>query len=102
MMISTAIGIRISLSSIVSNGTKDRQNLYWQFGRHRLWHVCLVLLQFKSLLKRVDLPAMAREPDAIKKTELQIPAARGMFAPHLKCLHLYPVSTMAGNHFLWC
>lgn len=31
---------------------------------------------------------MAREPDAIKKTELQIPAARGMFAPHLKCLHL--------------
>ena len=33
---------------------------------------------------------MAREPDAIKKTELQIPAARGMFAPHLKCLHLYP------------
>jgi len=28
-------------------------------------------------------PAMARQPDTIKKMELQIPAARGMFAPHM-------------------
>lgn len=28
-------------------------------------------------------PAIARQPDAMKKTELQIPAARGMFAPHM-------------------
>jgi len=32
---------------------------------------------------RFGSPAIAREPEAIKKTELQIPAARGMFAPHM-------------------
>ena len=35
---------------------------------------------------RFGSPAIAREPEATKKTELQIPAARGMFAPHLKVL----------------
>ena len=41
---------------------------------------------FRGLVLRFGSPAIAREPEAIKKTELQIPAARGMFAPNLKDL----------------
>jgi len=36
-----------------------------------------------SRLVVLKAPATPREPDAIKKTELQIPAARGMLAPHM-------------------
>ena len=67
---------------------RRQQRLYWQFRQHRLWQ-CGMYVWFSFNCKRLHLPAMAREPDAIKKTELQIPAARGMFAPHLKCLHLF-------------
>ena len=42
-------------------------------------------LATKAMAPMLRLPATPREPDAIKKTELQIPAARGMLAPHLKC-----------------
>jgi len=49
----------------------------------RLDMIAITRVDTTNRLVVLRAPAMAREPDAIKKTELQIPAARGMFAPHM-------------------
>jgi len=49
----------------------------------KLDRIAITKVDTTSRLVVLRAPAIAREPEAIKKTELQIPAARGMFAPNM-------------------
>jgi len=44
--------------------------------------IAITSVETTSRLVVLHAPAMARLPEAMKKTELQMPAARGMFAPY--------------------
>jgi len=62
-----------------------REKLDMSRRRHaaKLDMIAITSVETTNRLVVLRAPAMARQPDAIKKTELQIPAARGMFAPYM-------------------